>query len=300
MHHRTVLLFVTTMLLSGAALGPASAQIIASERGQVSQTVDGTVISIDYARPSLRGRTDIFNTEVPRNLLWTPGADDATVISFSRDVTIEGTPVPAGSYSLWMVSHRAGWQVVLDPDTTKFHLPHPAPTMEQIAFTARPDTSAPPMETLTLSFPAVRATGTTLRMHWERTALDLEIGVHPTRDITIAATDAEPYLGHWAVESLEVPFAAPNTFDFEMEYAKPFLAATVHMFAEVDPFDMYFAPAAKQVFNPVRVMNGTVAGIFDWVYFEFEIGDDGRAESFQVRLAEDDMLWMKGTRVEGD
>lgn len=299
MHLNSIRLASASLLLAGAFVAPSNAQIIASERGSVIQTVDGTVISIDYSRPSLRGRTDIFNTEVPRDKLWTPGADDATVIRFNKDVKIEGTPVPSGAYSLWMVTNRADWQVVLDPDTTMFHLPHPEPTMDQIAFAVTPDTTAPLLETLTLSFPAVRATGVDLRMHWERTAVDLEIEVEPTRDITISAEDAAPYLGHWAVESLEVPFATPHSFEFEMTYVKPYMAAKVHMFAEVDPFDTYFAPAARQVFNPVRVMNGSVAGVFDWVYFEFEVGEDGKAESFQVRLAEDDMLWMEGRRVGG-
>lgn len=276
---------------------PVKAQILASERGSVSQTVDGTVISIEYSRPSLRGRADIFNTEVPRNQLWTPGADDATTIAFSKDVTIEGTPVPAGKYSLWMVSSRAGWQVVLDPDTTLFHLPHPKPSMDQIALSVPADTLAPFMETLTLSFPAVRATGADLRMHWERTAVDMEIVVEPTRDLTVSAEDAAPYLGHWKVESLEVPFAEANSFDFDLKYAEPHLAGTFHMFAEVDPFDMFFAPSADQIFNPVRVINDQITGVFDWVYFEFEMGEDGRAESFQARL-QDDTLWMKGTRVD--
>jgi len=277
--------------------GTARAQIVASERGTVSQTIDGTLISVDYARPSLRGRTHIFDTEVPRNLLWTPGADDATKISISRDVTIEGTPVPAGSYSLWMVTSRGDWQVVLDPDTTRFHLPHPDPALGQIAFTVRADTTAPFAETLMFSFPAVRATGADLRMHWENTLVEMTVGVQPTRDLTISAADAAPYVGRWDVEERDAESGDLRTFSFELEYVSPHLATVIEIFPGY-PFETYFAPASPQVFNPVYVMNGTVAGVWEFVYFEFELGEDGRAESFAARAARDDTIWMTGKRVD--
>ncbi len=56
------------------------AQIRASERSTVSQTVDGTVITIDYSRPQLRGRTDRWGGEVPWGKKWTPGGNWATNI----------------------------------------------------------------------------------------------------------------------------------------------------------------------------------------------------------------------------
>ncbi len=54
MNLRTLTLWTLGMLL--AAVVPAQAQIKASERGGVHQTIDGTTITIDYARPRARGR----------------------------------------------------------------------------------------------------------------------------------------------------------------------------------------------------------------------------------------------------
>src|SRR5690349_18565433 len=83
---------------------PAAAQIRASERGSVSQTVDGTVIAVDYGRAQARGRDSLFGKVVRKKEVWTPGANQATTFQVSRDVTVGGKPLPAGKYSVWMVS----------------------------------------------------------------------------------------------------------------------------------------------------------------------------------------------------
>ena len=51
-------------VLITALVAPAAAQIRASERGTVSQTVDGTVITVDYSRPRIRGRDSVFATDL--------------------------------------------------------------------------------------------------------------------------------------------------------------------------------------------------------------------------------------------
>jgi hypothetical protein len=61
----------------------AGAQILASEAATVSQTIDGPALTIDYSRPSLRGRdvhVDLFGDQIPWGQAWTPGANTATTI----------------------------------------------------------------------------------------------------------------------------------------------------------------------------------------------------------------------------
>src|SRR4051812_19764383 len=90
-------------LLMVALLGPvAGAQIRASERGSVSQTVDGTLIAVNYGRAQARGRDSLFGKVVTRDEIWTPGANQSTTFEISRDVTVGGKPLPAGKYSMWM------------------------------------------------------------------------------------------------------------------------------------------------------------------------------------------------------
>ena len=72
----------------------AAGQVRASELGTVSQIIDGTRIAIEYSRPRARGRNDLFGGEIKWQEVWTPGANFATTLEVSRDVRIDGHPVP--------------------------------------------------------------------------------------------------------------------------------------------------------------------------------------------------------------
>src|ERR1043166_8508411 len=84
----------------------ARAQVRASEAASVSQTVDGTKLTIEYSRPRGRARDSLFGKVVPWGLTWTPGANFATTLEVSKDVRINGHPLAKGKYSVWMRSEE--------------------------------------------------------------------------------------------------------------------------------------------------------------------------------------------------
>ena len=165
------------LLLSASSALRAAAQVRASERARISQTVDGTTITIDYARPRMRGRSPIFGGLVHWGETWTPGANMATTLETDRDIAIDGHPVPAGRYSVWLVVAREGpWTLVLDPDAGRFHTNRPREEPGQIRFPVAA-VQAAETEVLTWSFPDVSATGTSAVMQWADRAVRLPITV---------------------------------------------------------------------------------------------------------------------------
>ena len=85
------------VLILGLALPfTAAAQVRLSERGRVSQTVSGTTITVDYARPGARGR-DIFGGVVHWGEVWTPGANWGTTLEVDRAIKLNGHDVPPAS-----------------------------------------------------------------------------------------------------------------------------------------------------------------------------------------------------------
>ena len=68
---------------------------------KLEQKVGLTEIKIDYSRPSAKGRK-IFGTDgvVSFGNFWRTGANNVTKVSFSEDVTVEGTAVKKGDYGL--------------------------------------------------------------------------------------------------------------------------------------------------------------------------------------------------------
>src|SRR5262245_42975996 len=121
--HRIAVAFVLLTLATVEAR--AHAQVLASEKASVSQTVDGTKTTVSYHRPRARGRTNLFGSRVRWGEIWTPGANLATTLNVTKDVVLQGQPVPQGTYSVWIVVERGPWEMVLDKDTMLFHTQGP-------------------------------------------------------------------------------------------------------------------------------------------------------------------------------
>jgi hypothetical protein len=79
---------------------------------KVVQTVGLTDITVDYSSPGVKGRK-IWGAVVPYDQMWRAGANNATKLTFSRDVTFAGKPVPAGSYAFFVIPTKGAWTVIL-------------------------------------------------------------------------------------------------------------------------------------------------------------------------------------------
>jgi hypothetical protein len=200
-----VTLFIATAA-GTAAQAPEGVYRI-SQRASVSQNLGNAVISLDYSRPLTRDRNELFGQVVHWGELWTPGANEATVLEVSEEVKLNGHTVPEGRWSMWIIPSRVGpWELVLDARDTLFHTQRPELTDDQIRFIVDVDGNAPHVEALTWAFPRIANDGATLRMDWGTTRIDLAVEVRPTKpDLTVSATVAALYAGDWAVTFHENP-----------------------------------------------------------------------------------------------
>jgi hypothetical protein len=145
-----------------------------SQHGSVSQHIQGTEVTISYNRPVARGRA-LFGGLVAWSRIWHPGADSATTISFSKDVTIDGQPLKAGRYSLWTIPEESKpWTVIFNRGVGGWHTNYPGESQDALRLNVSPDSGAY-METLTYYFPVVDADSALLRIHWGTTMVPLMI-----------------------------------------------------------------------------------------------------------------------------
>jgi hypothetical protein len=145
-----------------------------SQRGTVTQLVNGTAISIRYFRPVLRGRTP-FPDVVNWGRTWTPGADSATRIEIDGPVEFEGQALPAGRYSLWVVPQQnEAWKVIFNKQADAFHLSHDE-SQDALTLQVRPVVLSTSVETLQLSFPVVDADSAVLELQWGTVALPIRL-----------------------------------------------------------------------------------------------------------------------------
>jgi hypothetical protein len=84
-----------------------------SPKAGVFQTVGLTDINISYSRPGVKGRK-IWGELVPYNKVWRTGADEATKITFSTDVMIEGKKLSAGSYGFFAIPGQNEWTLIFN------------------------------------------------------------------------------------------------------------------------------------------------------------------------------------------
>lgn len=72
-------------------------------------------VKVMYGRPSKKNR-EIFGSLVPYGQVWRTGANEATEITFTRDVTVLGKPVPAGTYSLFTIPQQNLWTIIFNKE----------------------------------------------------------------------------------------------------------------------------------------------------------------------------------------
>jgi len=282
---------ITTLTLSSTAQG----QIRASERGTVSQTIDGTTITIDYGRPRLRGRTELWGNPlvVPWGKKWTPGANWATNIQVDRDITIDGHALPAGHYSVWLEVKQGAWSAIFDPTARRFHLQGPSGDRNSIQFDVQPETVNWSTEVLTFSFPEVKPTGSVLRLAWGNTHVNFDIGVQASRPTMIAADLAERYVGSYNFKVGEILGGSETVIDIAYENERLVVRWPD---APLEPLkETWLQPLGEGMFHPVELADGEIRDILAFVVVEFR-PFDGKATGFEWRALGDE-LWAEATRL---
>ena len=165
----------------------------------LKQRVGLTDIEIVYSRPSMKGR-QVFGGLVQNGVVWRTGANNATKISFSTPVKLNGTDIPAGSYALYTIPGEDEWTIILNKGVGKSGTQY-----DQNEDVARfktephklPDTA---IETFTIEFNHVRDDSAMIMLVWEKTVvpirleLDLTSKLLPQIEQAMSATEGrKPY-----------------------------------------------------------------------------------------------------------
>lgn len=184
---RTTVIALTFAL---AAL-PSAAQLRVprpSPKATVTQAIGLTDVTLSYSRPAVKGRT-IFGGLVPYDKVWRTGANEATTIAFTNDVTIEGKPLPKGSYSIHTIPGKDEWTVIFNSvaDQWGSYSYDESKDVVRARVKAR---KAPFTESLTLDFQDVTTDTAALVIRWADVAVPVTINAHTTAKVMAAARDA--------------------------------------------------------------------------------------------------------------
>ena len=178
---------LTLALVAGSllAIGTASAQNqnqslaldlpLASQRAAAEQRLGVTDIRIDYHRPEVRGRK-IWGDLVPYGQVWRAGANENTVIRFGGPVTVEGQPLPKGSYGLHMIPTESTWTVIFSKNSTSWGSFSYDEKEDALRVTVKPH-PAEMQEGLSYTFEDPHPDSAAVTLRWEKIAVPFQVKV---------------------------------------------------------------------------------------------------------------------------
>jgi hypothetical protein len=175
------------LLLSGASIqaqtpapaAPGELKPRPSPAAKVSQQIGNTMVDVEYSSPGVKNRK-VWKELVPEGKLWRTGANASTKITFSKDVTVGGKPVPAGTYSILTIPTPKSWTVIINKDTTMGGNMDKYKQDQDVArFTVTPK-AAPSRERLTFIFSDVTDDAGNLDLEWEKVRVSIPIKVKAT------------------------------------------------------------------------------------------------------------------------
>ena len=136
-------------------------------RGTSKLMINGKTVSVDYGRPSLKGRTtDELLGQLKPGALWRLGADKSTTFATEVDLEFGDVTIPAGQYSIWMQRQEDNsWKLLFDKEHGQWGAPSPDASACFASVPLKETKPAKSIEMVTLTLHKA-AGGGTLTIQW--------------------------------------------------------------------------------------------------------------------------------------
>jgi hypothetical protein len=170
------ILTVTAVAACAATVAEAQGQR-KSPHETTKATIDGATITIEYGRPSMKGRK-VMGELVPYGKVWRTGADEATTLTTDKELQIGGTIVPAGKYTIYTLPGQTEWQLIVNKQTGQWGTEYDQ-KQDLGRVPLKKNATSAPVEQLTISVDKNPAGGGLLKIAWENTELTAPITVRP-------------------------------------------------------------------------------------------------------------------------
>lgn len=139
----------------------------ASPTTTLIQQLGVTEIHLRYSRPAVRGR-EVWGGLVPWGRVWRAGANEATLLSFSTPVQIEGHDLPAGTYALFAIPTPDDWTLIFSSRPHQWgHFTYQE-SEDVLRVTVPSQTTDEHREFLEYSIPHLTDRTAQVVLHWEK------------------------------------------------------------------------------------------------------------------------------------
>ncbi len=197
---KRIYFYLAAILLAVIGQGAHSQQLKIPQLSS-SQTITQDLglgkVTLTYSRPNVKGRK-IFGAMEPYGVVWRTGANAATTIKFTDDVTVEGNKVAAGEYALFSIPGKNEWTVILNKTANQWGAYTYKQADDILRFKVKTVNHADPLETMTMQFNNVEPTKCELEMRWENVSFSFHISTDVDAKVManiddVMTTDKRPY-----------------------------------------------------------------------------------------------------------
>ena len=159
-------------------LSLVNAQTLTTPQPSPTQTIKQNFslgsIELNYSRPAKKGRK-IMGDLVPFGKVWRTGANNATTLTFSEDVTIGGTEVKAGKYGLLTIPNADKWTIIISKDVNISSPSAYKPENDMIRLQADVVKTPFTVENFTINFANITGSSCNVEMMWENTYVSFAV-----------------------------------------------------------------------------------------------------------------------------
>jgi len=170
-----------TIALAACIYSHTTAQNLTTPQPSPTQTVKQNFstgsIELSYSRPAKKGRT-IFGDLVPYGAVWRTGANGATTLTFTDDVTIGDKEVKAGKYGLLSIPAAGKWTIIISKDV---NITSPADYKQEndVARVEVTPIALPfSVENFTINFADISGSKVNVELMWDKTYVSFPVSTN--------------------------------------------------------------------------------------------------------------------------
>lgn len=176
------LLAISTSFAFGQTL-PKQSQV-----STVSQTVGLNEISITYSRPNANGRV-IFGDLLPYNEVWRLGANECTTLTCSKEITIGGNILPAGTYGVFAIPTKNQWTIIFNSNSEQWGSYDFDPKENVLTYDVS-SIQAPHTESMSIGFENLMEASGNIVINWSNIMISVPFTTNTTEAVKVEIQSA--------------------------------------------------------------------------------------------------------------
>jgi hypothetical protein len=173
--------FLIGMLLFSGCGEPESQEVEPDRRkspiaiAQTTHEPSDTYIKIVYGQPYKKDR-QIFGELVPYNEVWRTGANEATELTTTGEISFVGKSLDAGTYALFSIPKQDGsWTIILNSKLGQWGAFNYTSTHDVLRADIASQSTEKVTEAFTISFSDIQGDSTNIIMEWDQTKVEIPV-----------------------------------------------------------------------------------------------------------------------------